>query len=375
MRVLVTTFPGYGHFHPVAPLALAFQRAGHDVRVATHSEFGRWVESCGLPVIAAGRSERDAVGKVDGLAPTERAIQLFTTVAVPPFVADVLEATKRWRPELVVSEEGEYAGPLIASVLGLPSVTHSWPAPARPLQERIPIEDALSPIWRQFGQPGPARAYGDAYLDCCPPPLQTTAIDSIDEVTTVQPSLFDGPPDAAADRLVADVAHPVAFVTLGTVELFARAAVLQLLVEAVATEAATVIVATGPNAASVIPEGKNVRRARYVPLSAVLPLTDLVVSHGGASTTVACLIAGVPQLIVPQGAASQRRAAEGVAALGVGASLGDRSLDLAIIRGAVRSLLDDRDIPGRLATVRATLDRLPNPDEVVRHLTRRLPTG
>src|SRR5438045_1012290 len=102
MRVLVTTFPGHGHFHPIAPLAFSFQRAGHDVRVATHPEFGR-VESCGLSVLPAGRSERETLSETAGLPPPERAVQQFTTFAVPPFANDVLEAAQQWRPDLVVS--------------------------------------------------------------------------------------------------------------------------------------------------------------------------------------------------------------------------------------------------------------------------------
>jgi UDP:flavonoid glycosyltransferase YjiC (YdhE family) len=368
MRVLVTTFPGYGHFHPVAPLGLAFRRAGHDVRVATHPEFGRWVESCGLPVLPAGRPEHDTISKTAGLSPQERAVQQFTTVAVPPFANDVLEAAEQWRPELVVSEEGEHAGPLIASVLRVPSATHSWPAPARPVSERRAREQALITIWREFGQPGPVRSYGDVYLDCCPPPMQSDAIDSIDGAMTVRPTLFDGPPDAATIPWFADLDAPVVFVTLGTVAMFARPDTLRLLVDAVAAEAATVVVATGPNATSVVPTNAKVRCARYVPLSAVLPVTDLAVSHGGASTAVACVLAGVPHLIVPQGAPSQSRTAERVAALDIGATIDEGRFDAATVRAAVRALLNDGEIRDRIAAVRGTLDPLPGPDDVARHL-------
>jgi UDP:flavonoid glycosyltransferase YjiC (YdhE family) len=368
MRVLVTTFPGYGHFHPVAPLALALQRAGHEVRVATHPHFGQWVERCGLTVLPAGLCAEDAETEGAGFASQERAVRLFTTVAVPPFARDVLRASEQWRPDLVVSEEGEHAGPLIASVLGVPSVTHSWPAPARPPEERALREEALTPIWRAFGQRERPRLYGDVYLDCCPPPLQTAAVDGIDGAMPVRPTLFDGPPTAVPPLLLDDLDTPVVFVTLGTVEMFADPETIRLLVEAVATEAATVIAATGPNPASVIAAHPNVRRARYVPLSAVLPVTDLVVSHGGASTTVACVLARVPHLIVPQGAPSQSRTAASVASLGIGASLGEGQVDAQTVAATVRALLTDGEIHARIHAVRATLDALPGPDDVARHL-------
>jgi UDP:flavonoid glycosyltransferase YjiC (YdhE family) len=368
MRVLVTTFPGYGHFHPVAPLALALEGAGHEVRVATDAGFGRWVEQCGLTVLPAGLCEEEAVAGAAGFASGERAVRQFTAVAVPPFARDVLRASERWRPDLVVSEEGEHAGPLVASVLGVPSATHSWPAPARPLEERAAREEALLPIWREFGQIRRPRLYGDVYLDCCPPPLQTAAVDGIDGAMPVRPTLFDGPPTAARRSLLDHLNTPVVFVTLGTVAMFSDADTLQLLVEAVATQAATVIVATGPHLASVISATDKVRSARYVPLSAVLPVTDLVVSHGGASTTVACVLAGVPHLIVPQGAPSQRRTAERVAALGIGATVGEGRVDAVTVAATVRALLSDAEIHTRIGAVRATLDALPGPDDVARHL-------
>ncbi len=35
MRALCTCVPGYGHFHPMVPVARALQAAGHDVAFAT----------------------------------------------------------------------------------------------------------------------------------------------------------------------------------------------------------------------------------------------------------------------------------------------------------------------------------------------------
>ena len=367
MRVLVTTFPGHGHFHPVAPLAMALQRAGHDVRVATHAGFGRWVEACGLSVLPAGKPEDEMVAEAAAFRREERAVRLFTTISVPAFADDLLVALDRWRPDLVVSEEGEHAGPLIASVLGVPSATHSWPAPARPPEERVARAEALEGVWQAFGQRGRPRIYGDHYLDCCPPPFQTSAVETIDGVVAVRPTLFDGPPNTPP-RWLEDVVSPVVFVTLGTVPSFARPEVLRLIVDSVATAAGTVIATTGPHPESMIPFRQKVRRARYLPLSAILPVADLVVSHGGASTTVACLLAAVPHLVVPQGAPSQQRTALSVAMLGIGHALEDQPLDGARLASAATELLSDGNVRDRIKAIRSTVDALPGPDEVARHL-------
>jgi UDP:flavonoid glycosyltransferase YjiC (YdhE family) len=369
MRVLVTTFPGYGHFHPVAPLALALRRGGHDVRVATHASFGRWVEACGLTVLPAGRSEDEMVAETAAFGAEERSVRLFTTISVPAFASDVLAACERWRPDLVVSEEGEHAGPLIASMLGVPSATHSWPAPARPPEERAARTKALEGVWREYGQRGLPRLYGEHYLDCCPPALQTDAVETIDGVVAVRPTLFDGPP-VTPPRWLEDVVPPVVFVTLGTVSIFARSEVLCLIVDAVLAEAGTVIATTGPHPDDVIPAHPKLRCARYLPLSTILPVTDLVISHGGASTTVACLLEGVPHLVVPQGAPSQRRAAASVAAMGIGDALDQEHLDGKKLASAATRLLKDRTIRDRINTLRATFDALPDPEEVARTLER-----
>ena len=41
MRILFTTIPGSGHFHPLVPTAQALQRRGHDVAFAASPTFAR----------------------------------------------------------------------------------------------------------------------------------------------------------------------------------------------------------------------------------------------------------------------------------------------------------------------------------------------
>lgn len=272
-----------------------------------------------------------------------------------------------WRPDLVVSEEGEHAGVLLAAVFGIPAVTHSWPAPARPLETRAALEVALQDVWPAFGQEGPARLWGDRYLDCCPPPLQTSDIKTIAGVVAVRASLFDGPPVVPPSWLE-NLVRPVVFVTLGTVSLFARPEVLRKIVEAVRPVAGTVVVATGPSPETVVPPNRNVRVARYVPLSAILPVSDLVVSHGGASTSTACLLAAVPQMVISQGAPSQRRVAAAIVRSGVGVSVDAQALQPEALSAAASELLEDSDVRDRIDAVRATLDALPEPEEVAAYL-------
>ena len=54
MRVLFTTLPGAGPFHPLVPLARALGEAGHEVAFATSRSYCPTVEGAGLRCFPAG---------------------------------------------------------------------------------------------------------------------------------------------------------------------------------------------------------------------------------------------------------------------------------------------------------------------------------
>ena len=65
----------------------------------------------------------------------------------------------------------------------------------------------------------------------------------------------------------------------------------------------------------------NTRVERWWSQSDVMPHAAAVVGHGGFGTTMAALVAGLPQVVVPLFAFDQHLNAEHVAALGVGVAL------------------------------------------------------
>ena len=367
MRVLFTCHGGYGHFHPVAPLALAAQARGHDVVVATSPAFVDWVRRCGLSAEPSGLTASEADERVAELGITDHrlaAFHRFSTVAVPPMATDLLKLGRRWSPDLVVHEEGEYAGPLAAALLGIPCVTHSWTAPARPGSERTLYGELLVPIWAALDLPGPPATSGQVYLDACPPPYQTSDIAGIPGVTPVKPVPFDGP-DTPVPGWLADLPRPAVYVTFGTVPVFSTPQLLRLAVEAL-EPLATVVVTTGPNPPEVIAEtGEHVHVEQYLPQSQVLPRVDLVVSHGGAGTTIGALAQAVPHLVVPGGAPSQVRNAARTEALGLGRTIPSDRLSAATLRDAARELLTDQRYRHAATSARKELDQLPDVDTTV----------
>ena len=131
MRVLMTTKAGAGHFGPLIPFARAFQRAGADVLVAAPREAASMVRAERLPLWAFDdppARERAAIfadvrdqpadagqhGRVAG--------DIFARIDARAAFPGVLAACRAWGPDLVISEITEFAGPLAAEVIGVPSV-------------------------------------------------------------------------------------------------------------------------------------------------------------------------------------------------------------------------------------------------------------
>lgn len=375
MRILFTCHGAYGHFHPIAPMALAAHRKGHDVIVATGPDLVDWVDACGLRAAPMGLSSAEVSVRLAKLPVEDRAIAMFhrfSTIAVPPTIADLLELTRSWPPDVVVHEEGEYGAPLLAALRQVPCVTHSWAAPARPEEERELYRTLLRPIWAAHGLAEP-RTSGATYLDCCPPSYQSDAIGSVPGVVPARPLLFDGPP-APAPPWLASLPRPSAYVTFGTVPAFSRPEILRSTVEAIEPLLAAVVVTTGPNP----PDAVGIRSPRvhavdYLPQSHILPEVDLVVSHGGAGTTSGALASGLPHLVLPGPAPSQQRNAQRTEEIGLGL-LVPQDADTGRVRAAARRLLDDPSYRAAGAAARSHLERLPSLEDGL-HLVERLGGG
>jgi hypothetical protein len=191
----------------------------------------------------------------------------------------LLTAGRSWGPDLIVHEEEEYGGVLLASLLDIPVITHSWHAPVRSPSGRLEAQRLLANIWTEHQPGAPVRSAGNLYLDACPPPMQSEDIHLIDNVVGVRPVSFDGVTDAVPDWLHG-LPRPAAYVTLGTVGVFSTADRLRLIVDAVAPLVASVVVTTGPNPVESLGDlPRHAHAIRYLPQSAVLPNVDLVVSR------------------------------------------------------------------------------------------------
>jgi UDP:flavonoid glycosyltransferase YjiC (YdhE family) len=108
----------------------------------------------------------------------------------------------------------------------------------------------------------------------------------------------------------------------------------------------------------------NVHVERFVAQSAVLPLVDLIVHHGGTGTVLGALERGLPQLLLPQGA-DQFLNAEILTTAGAVRALTNDAQQDGAIGEAVQLLLGD--CPERRAArhLRDEIAAMPAPADVV----------
>ncbi|HET7416900.1 MAG TPA: nucleotide disphospho-sugar-binding domain-containing protein [Solirubrobacterales bacterium] len=368
MRVLVTAAPEAGHVVPLLGVSCALRDAGHEVRVATHPSVHGLIAGAGLAPVAAGLSGREVDAErlrrwpeSDGQPATQWGVRMWVHVAAPPMAGDLAPVLRSWRPDFVVHEEGEYGGPVAAAAAGVPWITHGWGSPLRPAADlqALEAEAERAGLWGGSPVPPAAGLYAHGLLNPCPPFLDAGA-PGAHRVWPLRPTVLgEGiPPLPPAERRTC-------YIGFGTVPAFAGASGAILAAARAALRLGHDVVATASEPAlaeSLTLLGVDVRP--FVPLPDVLSRCALVVTHGGAGTTLAALASGVPVVVVPQGAPSQQRMAAAVERAGVGVQVpsgGD-------VEAAVAAASGNPTLRAGAAAAAARIDAMPGPAAAVRAL-------
>ncbi len=371
MRVLFSCIPGFGHFHPMVPLAQALTGAGHEVAFATAPRFCRGVvEPAGFRAFAAGLSPVEAQERLESRDADEgwqMGVRLFAAVAGPAKLPELTQVIEEWDPAVVVHDSVDFAGPVAAARCGRPWASHSFGALQPP--RFWELADSLSPAPSAAPDPVPwARGpmFAHLYLDICPPSLQAPHIAEIPVVQRMRPVSFDTPRrERLADWVSTLPPAPTVYVTLGTV-FNNTPGVFESILEGLGGEPYNVIVTVGPDRdpSELGPQPGNVHVERYLPNSLLLPHCDVVVAHGGSGTTFAALAHGLPLLIVSQGANQEWNGGR-CAELGVGTTLSGPQLTPAAARSSVAALLDEPRYRAAAHRVQAEIADMPGPDHAV----------
>lgn len=375
MRVLFTTTPGWGHVHPMVPLARAFQERGDDVAWAAASELVPRLEGAGFQVFPAGLGGMEAFAEVRRHSPeideirhnsTRRGFPLlFGRPRIEPMLADLSGIAADWQPSLIVHEQSELAAPIVGSAAGVPYATHSF-GEVVPLENLDPDELGVTSLWQAHGLDVPAFAgcHAHMYVDIYPPSLHSVDMADFGLVQPIRPVPFA---TSGAERLpewIATDSRPLIYVTFGTV-FNDRADVIRTVVEGVRTLEARVLVTVGPHAdpATLGPQPDNVHVARYVPQTLVLPHCSAVISHAGSGTFLGALSEGVPQVCVPQGADQFVNAAAATRA-GVGTTLQPEELTVESVRSSTERVLSDASFRVAAQKIQVEMASMPDPGAV-----------
>ena len=378
MRVLFTCAGGYGHIHPMVPLARALAQRNHDVAFATVAGLCDRVQRAGFEAFPSGIGGRHLGEETERRFPELAAVapadqicaylaKMSAGVAAPAMVADLSPLVERWRPDLLVHDPSEFGGPLVAALAGIPSVNHGW-GPLFPLDALEAAAEALTPLWRAWGlESHPLETmFRHLFLDLCPPALQPGNVRRLGVTRPMRPVPFDAVEGETLPPWVQSLPdRPVVYVTLGT--LFNREpSVFATIVEGLRDAPVEVVVTVGhynePGALG--PQPDNVHVDRYIPQSLLLPYCSVAVNHGGSGTMLAALSHGLPLLVVPQGA-DQFDNADRCVAAGVGRSLSLTSLTPGSVLDEVRRLLDDARFAAAATAVSTQIAEMPSPSETV----------
>ncbi|MBB5802880.1 UDP:flavonoid glycosyltransferase YjiC (YdhE family) [Saccharothrix ecbatanensis] len=373
MRILFSSLGSHGHTFPLVPLAVAASELGHDVTFVTTDTFADALTAQGIEHVTGGMDMLEAF-ELGNASPAARKTKdfdprrvsaVFGSILARRHAADLAPIIVDRKPDLVVHEVANVGVALAARAAETPAVCHSFGKywlPSGPLAD---IRLHLAEVAAEYGvevPDGDVMRFGNPYLDICPPSLQdpdflATATDRI----SLRPVPFAEP--GGLPSWVLEHREPLVYLTLGTA--FATVGVLRTAIEGLAGLGAKVLVAVGPtvevDALGDVPD--NVVVVPWLPQADLLPYADLVVHHGGAGTTMGTLGAGVPHLVLPQGADQF-----GNAAMVTDAGLGDRVLGAEVtaevIAAKAHRLLTDDAVRDAARAMADEVAAMPSPHDV-----------
>jgi UDP:flavonoid glycosyltransferase YjiC (YdhE family) len=380
MRVLFTCIPASGHFHPLVPIAAALRAAGHDVRFASAPPLAAQVAAAGFAFFPAGDDARAlalALPEHDTLSPLARREvfrrRLFPAIWPAARLPALRALAAAWPPDLVVSDNYEFAGRVAAEHRGVPHAAVQV-APVFGYADRLALVPAMDALRASVGlppDPDAAMLFRYLYLLCEAPQFRPDE----EVLPPTAHRLRRAPFDQSGDeRLPAWVAalpdRPTVFATLGTSPI-RPPGVLAAILAGLRDEPLTLALTTGRDLdpATFGPQPEHVHVERYIPQSLLFPCCDLVVSHCGSGTLYAALDHGLPLVNIPI-AADQPENAARCAALGVGVTVGPDERTPEAIRAAMREVLANPAYRANAARLRDAMAALPGPEHAVALLER-----
>jgi UDP:flavonoid glycosyltransferase YjiC (YdhE family) len=371
VKIMFASLGAYGHLYPMMPLALACADAGHEAVIATGPPF---LGQLPLPTVPGYPPNleldwaiQEARRRHPDLHDQDFSMAMFADVTAEFAIPTMIEQCERIRPDLVVYEGMHTGAGVAASVLGIPAAAYAI-ALASFIYNYLhsATVDYQHDTWlqRNLTPPEGNGLLAAALINPAPPTVRQTdgsrvptiPIRSVayNEFSAGVPAWLNGPRS-----------RPRIYLTLGTVS-FGAVEVLSRAIAEIAPLDVDVLVAVGPEGdpAALGEVPANVHVERFVAQSAVLPLVDLIVHHGGTGTVLSALEVGLPQLLLPQGA-DQFFNADLLTTTGAARALPNDAQQPGAITEAVQALVGDSPERETAARVRDEIAAMPSPAEVV----------
>jgi zeaxanthin glucosyltransferase len=359
-RFLIVTLPLEGHAYRAVAVADALSARGHEVAwCGSNAYFGPLIGPETMLFPTGTRLLREQAGH--GIAALKSLWQQYVIPMARFTLPAVDRAIGEYRPDVVVVDQHALAGALAADRHALPwatlitgamELTH--PLAALPRVDAW-IRAQLASLCRDTAGrdlPGDvagdtARAVGGGPVDLLFSPYlviacTTTAVTGEqpfpDHFALVGAAMVDRPGSFAWDLL--DPARRKVLISVGTLATGLAADFYQRAAAAVAPLADTVqAIMTGPP--ELVPDPPaNVLVVPSVPMLALLPRLDAVISHGGMNTVSETLAHGLPLVIAPI-RHDQPVVASQVARAGAGIRVPFSRVHPAQLREALVTILDE----------------------------------
>ncbi|GAA4252008.1 glycosyltransferase [Dactylosporangium darangshiense] len=363
-RFLFVCLPLTGHVNPMAALAAALLRRGHEVLWAGSESFlrpivGPQARIHPIPLRAhRGQAER-------GLDATRSRWEGYIVPHARTTRKGIEAAIAEFAPDVMVVDQHAIAGAIAAHAHGLHwvSVAPTTMELTRPFRRGLPRVEAwiagqMAAAWSAAGRPGEPPhdlrfsphgviAFTAGALAGDPEHLPSN-------VDLVGPSLAGRTPDPDFPFDWLDPGRRHVLVTMGTLSMDIAKDFYQRVDEALAPlgdRLQAVVIA--PDRTLAEPAGHVLVRRR-APVLDLMPHLDAVVSHGGLNTVSEALVHGVPLIVAPI-KGDQALNAEAVRRSGAGLRVSFDHVRPDGLRAGLLRLLDD---PAYAAAARAEGDRL-----------------
>jgi UDP:flavonoid glycosyltransferase YjiC (YdhE family) len=371
VKIMFASLGAYGHLYPMMPLAIACADAGQEVLIATGKPF---LERLPVPTVTGYPETLELDWAIEEtrrrhpyLHGEQFSMAMFADVTAEQVTPTMITQCERIRPDLVIFEGMDVGAGVAASVLGIPATAYAIALASFVYSSLHPATVGYQrEVWLQRNRTPPERdgLLAAALINPAPPMLRRT--DGTPAPTIPIRSVAYNESGAAVPAwLAARRTRARIYLTLGTVS-FGAVEVLSCAISEIAPLDVDILVAVGPEgepaALGELPD--NVHIERFVAQSEVLPLVDLIVHHGGTGTVLGALEAGLPQLLLPQGA-DQFINAEMLTTAGAVRALTNEAQRPGAIGEAVQALLGDCPERRVAARLRDEIAAMPAPDEVV----------